>query len=96
MTAYVRRTRQAEEDLLEIWSFLAEDNPAAADELLDEIDRTCVSVAPMPHAGRAREELAASLRSLPVGNYVIFYRPDDEGIVVIRVLHGARNLPEFF
>jgi len=33
---------------------------------------------------------------LPVGNYVIFYRPIEDGIVVIRVLHGARDLPELF
>lgn len=66
----------------------------AADRLLDEIDETCGSLAQMPSAGRLREELAAGLRCLPVGNYVVFYRPDDEGITVIRVLHGAGDLPQ--
>jgi len=87
-------TRQAEADLLEIWSYVADDNPAAADDLLDDVDATCTRLADAPHSGRLREELAPNLRSLPVGNYVIFYRPEVDGIVVIRILHGARDLPE--
>jgi toxin ParE1/3/4 len=89
----ILQTRQAEEDLLEIWSYVADDNPAAADDLLDDIDATCAKLADAPYSGRLREELAPNIRSLPVGNYVIFYRPDEDGIVVIRVLHGARDLP---
>jgi len=44
----------------------------------------------------ARPELALAVRSFPVGNYVIFYRPHGDGIVVIPVLHGARDLPGMF
>lgn len=87
-------TRQAEADLLEIWSYVAADNPAAADDLLDDVDATCARLADAPHSGRLRGELAPNLRSLPVGNYVIFYRPEEDWVVVIRVLHGARDLPE--
>ncbi len=86
-------TRQAEEDLLEIWSYVADDNPAADDDLLDDIDATCAKLADATHSGRLREELAPTIRSMPVGNYVIFYRPEEDGVVVIRVLHGARDLP---
>ena len=50
----------------------------------------------MPYVGRHREELSPRLRSLPVGNYVIFYRPMEDGIEVARVLHGARDLPPLF
>lgn len=42
--------------------------------------------------GRSREELAPSLRSLPVDKYVIFYRPIENGIQVERVLSGYRDL----
>jgi toxin ParE1/3/4 len=45
-----------------------------------------------PGLGRPRDELAESLRSFPVGNYVIFYLPLGDGINVIRVLHGARDI----
>jgi toxin ParE1/3/4 len=47
--------------------------------------------------GRKVGELAPNLRSLPVGSYLIFYRPIDDGIQLIRVLHGARDItPEHF
>lgn len=46
--------------------------------------------------GRAREELAADLRSFPFGRYVIFYAPVDEGIDVVRVLHSARDVDAAF
>ena len=38
------------------------------------------------------------LRSFPVGNYLVFYRPlaEGDGIAVIRVLHGARDLRHHF
>lgn len=41
--------------------------------------------------------LAPGLRLFPLGNYLIFYLPEPEGIQVIRVIHGARDYgPEFF
>ena len=92
----VLQTTKAQEDLLEIWSYIAEDNPDAADKVLDDIDATCQTLAKNPASGRAREELAPQLRSFPVENYLVFYRPTGDAIVVIRVLHGARDLPEFF
>ena len=45
----IRRTAQAEEDLVDIWLYIAQDNPGAADRLLDEIEenreptRRCLS-----------------------------------------------------
>jgi toxin ParE1/3/4 len=46
--------------------------------------------------GRARQELAASLRSFPFGRYVIFYVPIENGINVVRVLHSARDIDAVF
>ena len=45
-----------------------------------------------PEAGRARHELLANLRSLPVKRYVIFYQPTDDGVEIFRVLHGSRDV----
>ena len=53
-------------------------------------------VAGQPLLGRLCPELAPNLRSFPVGNYVIFYRPIDNGIEVARVLHGARDIDSLF
>jgi toxin ParE1/3/4 len=91
-----QRTVPAERDLLEIWVHIAEESFEAADRLLDTIDETCRKLADTPGLGRRREELAAGLRSFPVGNYVIFYRPIEDGIEVVRVLHGARSIENLF
>jgi len=92
----VLRTSQAELDRVEIALRIARDNPAAADRLLETIDEKCRLLAQMPEMGRKRPDLAPDLRSLPVSNYVIFYRPVPDGIQVIRVLHGARDIPPLF
>jgi toxin ParE1/3/4 len=92
----VLRTRRANLDLVEIALRIAEDNPPAADRWLDTIGEKCAVLARMPKPGRRRADLAPELRSLPVGNYVIFYRPISDGIQVIRVLHGARDIRMLF
>jgi toxin ParE1/3/4 len=92
----VLRTSKANLDLIHIGLTIAESNPVAADRLLDAVDKTCQLLATQPGMGRRRPELAANVRSFPVGQYIIFYREVPEGIQVLRVLHGARDLPGLF
>ena len=82
----------AEEDLEEIWSFVAERDVEAADRLIDEITSRFDHLLAYPEAGRARHELLVNLRSLPVKRYVIFYQPTDDGVEIFRVLHGSRDV----
>ncbi len=78
----VLRTSQAATDLLEIWVYIAQEGSMdAADRVLNTIDQKCQALAEQPEMGRRRDELAPGLRSLPVGNYVVFYRGRDEGHV---------------
>lgn len=90
------RSSQSEQDVYEIAVFIARDNPDAAIRLVDRFDETLKMLAENPMAGRAREELAPDVRSFPVGNYLLFYRPKQNGIELIRVLHGARDLRRLF
>ena len=83
-------------DLEEIWLFVAENSVASADRLLSAIHERCRRLAQSPRMGRPRPELSHALRSYPVGNYVIFYRPTRGGIEVVRVLSGYRDLPGIF
>jgi toxin ParE1/3/4 len=94
----VLQSRQALTDQDEIWDYIAADNAMAADDLLDRILDTARLIATQPLMGRARFDLALELRSFPVGEYLIFYHPrDDGGIVVVRILHGRRNItPDLF
>jgi toxin ParE1/3/4 len=86
----------AEEDLEEIWSFVAERGVEAADRLVDEITGRFDHLLAYPEAGRARHELLVNLRSLPVKRYVIFYQPTDDGVEIFRVLHGSRDVQSEF
>ncbi len=90
------RSRRAEEDLIEIWTFIAQDDLAAADRLLDRIDAACAHLAENPALGPARRDLAADLRYFVVGAYLILYRKADVGVEIVRVMHGARHLPNLF
>jgi len=87
---------QARIDLKDIYRQIAEHNPAAASGVLRHIGTKAGLMAESPLIGQAAEELAPQLRRLPVGAYLIFYRPTDFGIEVVRVLHGARDIDALF
>ena len=61
--AVLRRTAQADEDLIEIWLYVAQDDPMAADRLLERIEEKCLLVAEHPGMGQARADIAAQRRS---------------------------------
>jgi toxin ParE1/3/4 len=86
----------AESDLDDIWWYIAQDNPEAADKLLDRIEERCQALARFPEMGVNREELMHGLRGLPIGNYVVFYLPIEHGIEIVRVLPGMRDIDAFF
>lgn len=88
-----RVSEVARSDLEGIWFYIAQDNPAAADKFIQAVVTRFPKLAAMPGLGRPREELSLRLRSFPVGRYVIFYRTIENGIEIVRVLHGARDLP---
>lgn len=83
-------------DLDQIWEFIAQDNPAAARNIISRILDACDKLAEFPGMGAACEELTVRMRSYPVKPYLIFYFPRDGGVDVARVIHSARNLPSQF
>ncbi len=92
----IRKYPRAETDLIAIWRYIAEESPRSADRLLDRLDETFSRLAEMPHIGKSRFDLAPALRMFPVREYLIFYRPIEDGIEIIRVLHGRRNITSAF
>ena len=88
--------RQAVADLEDIWSHIAQDNPDAADHFIDLIEAGCRILAENPLMGRLRPELTPSLRSFPVGNYILFYMPLANGIEIVRVISGFRDIDVLF
>jgi toxin ParE1/3/4 len=85
--------QSAETDLLEAWTFIAEQSFKAADHVLDVIEQEAKTLALQPLMGRARPELAEGIRCWPTSSsYNVYYYPRDSGITVVRVLHHARDV----
>lgn len=95
MPRIVRRPL-ALQDLDEIWDYIAEDSPEAADHFIDKVEKQCRLLADFPNIGANCDALSPGLRFLVVDRYILFYLPLDDGIEVVRVLHGARDLESLF
>ena len=95
----VRLLRVAEDDLIEIVTYVAADRPAAAEVVASKIEKNLAHLAKHPHLGRIpKEEDLARLgyRYLVVDNYLIFYTIEQETIYVHRILHGAQDYLHLF
>ncbi|NER27570.1 MAG: type II toxin-antitoxin system RelE/ParE family toxin [Symploca sp. SIO1C4] len=87
----------AERDLDEIWDYLEEySNQQQAAEFVRKLYAKMESLARNPYMGRLRDELLPQLRSFPFQEYLIFYFPLNNGIEVVRVLYGRRDLEPIF
>ena len=90
------RSPRAQRDLFSIWHYIAHENaPSIADAFLARLTDAMSFIASAPHIGRERPDLPGNLRSFSVRPYAIFYQiiPEGDGIVVVRVIHSARDLP---
>jgi toxin ParE1/3/4 len=86
-----RLSTLAEQDLEEIWSYVAEDaSVTRADRLIDAILDRFELLAERPRMGRNRPEFGEGVRSFVVESYVIYYRHERD-ILIARVLHGSRD-----
>ncbi|QDT44528.1 Toxin ParE3 [Gimesia alba] len=85
------RTRQANEDALSIWAYIAEHDPNAADQLILRINEMLQKLVVHPGLGSKHDKFRKGLRCFPIGNYLIFYEPIENGIQILRILHGARQ-----
>ena len=78
--------------MIAIWLYIAQDNPSAADRLLDTIEEKGRLLSGNPKLGQARPDIAEGFRYLPVGRYLMLYREIPGGVELVRVVHGMRML----
>ena len=89
-------TSSAEDDLFDIWRYIARDNIEAANRVEQAIYEACELLARSPQAGHWRPDL--TLRTVrfwtvsPFKTYVVIYDPEVRPLQVLRILHGGRNL----
>ena len=90
----VTKRPRALADLIEIWEYIADDSPSNATRFLELIEDKLDGLARQPAMGRARDELSDHLRSFPIGRYVAYYLPVADGIDLVRMLHGSRDVSD--
>lgn len=65
-------------------------------DLLMSLKKKCKNLADFPNMGRSYDDVKPSLRGLPLAGYIIFYRIVNDGIEIIRVVSGYRDLESLF
>ena len=87
----------AAEDLADCRNYYLEARGrVAAERVLREIQHVCRLLRDNHRIGRLRPKLKENLRSYPSGKFIIYYFADEVAgeIVIVRVLHGARDTTE--
>jgi len=96
------KREQAKRDLEECFVFIAEENLDIAVHFLVYAEETLELLAKMPFLGSPRDFRSHRLRNLRMWHvkgfedYLIFYRPTDDGVEIFRVLHVNRDIEAIF
>ncbi len=85
---------EAARDIREIWARIAAESVPAARRVRLEIFAACRRLADHPRIGHTRPELTEKpVLFWPVGSYLIIYNPTRRALEIVRVIHGARDIP---
>ena len=92
----IRLSPEAEQDLTEIFDYILQDNPGAANKILDAIEKELRYLSKHPHMGRAGR--VPKTRELILSNapFIIPYQVSGNRLEILRVYHSARKWPEDF
>jgi toxin ParE1/3/4 len=86
---------EAEADLDDIWCYIARKSGSLeiADRFTEFLSDRFYLLANHPYIGRRRDhELRPGLRSFPVRDYIILYRIEEDDVLILRILHGSRDI----
>jgi len=91
-------SRRAEEELRQIWRYVAAENPAAADQMLLRIDEKLKFLRDFPAIGTLRDDIRPGFRMLVEGNYLLLYEHHaaDSAVELVAVVDGRRDLSDLF
>ena len=88
----VRYSPRAREDLLDIWLWVARDDPQMADRIWDRIEHRVGALGEQPGLGPARPEIGEGARCLVTDRWLVLYRKVADGVEIVRIIDGARDL----
>jgi toxin ParE1/3/4 len=94
-----RLAPRAEIDIDEIWYYVAKESSSVeiANRVIDTITDRFPLLADFPHLGGARDgDIGVGYRSLAVGEYIVVYCVEGDDVLILRVVHGRRNIEALF
>ena len=90
----IRRSARAEQDLIEIWTFIAQENEAAAVRVFDRLVGKTELIGRNPGIGRLRPDIGGGIRSALAESWAIYYRVGPDHVEILRYLHTRRRIPK--
>lgn len=93
MSSGYRLSKSAEADLFAIWDYSVEVWGAAqAEKYLKQLEFRFIELANEPGKGQMRDDVLPDLLCYYESRHLIFYRRDDFGIEIARVLHERMDI----
>lgn len=89
-------SQPASGDLRAIIDYFAVENVEAGERLLQAFNQKCQQLVNFPNMGREYNNLRPGLRGLPLNGHIILYQTITDGIEIVRVVNGRRNLKALF
>ena len=86
----------ASRDLEEIIYYFTQRDIDAGERFIAKFNKKCRNLVQFPNLGRSYADLEPSLKGISLDGYIILYKPADDGIEIVRVLSGYRDLPALF
>ena len=86
----------ASQDLEEIVDYLSDQSLDVGEQFLVEFNQKCRNLSRFQNMDRSYADLVPHLRGILIQTYIIFYRKFEDGIEIVRVVSGYRNLSALF
>jgi toxin ParE1/3/4 len=86
----------ASQDLMAISDYFYLRNVEAGERFFQKFNRKCEQLVAFPNLGRSYANIQPGLRGVPLENYIVFYRTIEDGIEIMRVVSGRRDLQSLF
>jgi toxin ParE1/3/4 len=87
---------EASRDLNEIIDYFLVSSLDAGDRFIAAFNQKCLYLTQFPNIGKRYPNLHPSIRGISFNQYIIFYQPLVDGIIISRVVSGHRDLSKLF
>ncbi|WP_094671341.1 type II toxin-antitoxin system RelE/ParE family toxin [Hydrocoleum sp. CS-953] len=87
---------EASQDLDEIFDYFAYHNVGVGERFVIAFENKCEKLLQFPNMAKSYQDIEPSLRGIPLHNYIILYCLIDNGVEIVRVVSGYRNLEYLF